>query len=60
MPEFEHPFVECRKSQLAGPVPTALDAATVNVYDTVEVNPDTVIGEDAAVPVSPPGVDVAR
>ena len=32
---------------------------TVNVYAVPAVNPDTVTGEDAPVPVIPPGLDVA-
>jgi hypothetical protein len=44
---------------LAGPVPVALVAVTVNVYAVPVVSPLTVIGEDAPVPVSPPGLDVA-
>ena len=44
---------------LAGLVPVALVAVTVNVYDVPAVKPETVMGEDAAVPVNPPGLDVA-
>ena len=44
---------------LAVPVPTLLVAVTVNVYAVPFVKPDTVIGEDAADPVIPPGLDVA-
>jgi hypothetical protein len=33
-------------------------AVTVNVYDTPLVKPDTVIGDEAPVPVKPPGLDV--
>jgi hypothetical protein len=43
---------------LAGPVPTALVAVTVNVYAVPVVKPVTTIGEDAPVPVTPPGLDV--
>jgi len=44
---------------LAGPVPVALVAVTVNVYAVPVVNPVTVTGDDAPVPVKPPGLDVA-
>jgi hypothetical protein len=44
---------------LAGPVPTALVAVTVNVYAVPRVKPDTVIGDVADVAVIPPGLDVA-
>jgi hypothetical protein len=37
-------------------VPPELVAVTVNVYEVFPVNPDTVIGEDAPVPVKPPGL----
>jgi hypothetical protein len=43
---------------LAELVPTLLVAVTVNVYAVPVVNPDTVIGELAPVPVTPPGEDV--
>jgi hypothetical protein len=43
---------------LAGLVPVALVAVTVNVYAVTAVKPVTVIG-DVPVPVSPPGLDVA-
>jgi hypothetical protein len=43
---------------LAGPVPVAFVAVTVNVYVVPVVKPVTVIG-DVPVPVSPPGLDVA-
>jgi hypothetical protein len=36
-----------------------LVAVTVNVYAVPLVRPDTVMGEDAADPVIPPGLDVA-
>jgi hypothetical protein len=47
---------------LAGPVPIAFVAVTVNVYATPDVRPDTVIvpePEVARLPVIPPGLDVA-
>jgi hypothetical protein len=44
---------------LGAPVPAPLVAVTVNVYDVFDVNPLTVTGEEAAVPVIPPGLDVA-
>ena len=44
---------------LAKPVPKALVAVTVNVYDVPPLNPVIEIGEDVAVPVIPPGLDVA-
>ena len=34
-------------------VPPELVAETVNVYDVFGINPDTVIGEDVPVPISP-------
>jgi hypothetical protein len=40
-------------------VPKAFVAVTVNVYAVSDCNPATVIGEDAPVPVKPPGDDVA-
>jgi hypothetical protein len=43
---------------LWGPVPYAFVATTVNVYEVKFVNPLTVTGEDAPVPVNPPGLDV--
>ena len=43
---------------LAELVPTLLVAVTVNVYAVPVVKPDTVIGELAPVPVTPPGEDV--
>jgi hypothetical protein len=36
-----------------------LDARTVNVYAVPFVNPVTVIGEEDALPVNPPGEEVA-
>jgi hypothetical protein len=42
----------------AVPVPTALVAVTLKVYAVPFVRPVTTIGEDAPVPVNPPGVDV--
>jgi hypothetical protein len=44
---------------LAVEVPLALVAVTVNVYAVPPVNPLTVIGEDALVPVIDPGDEVA-
>jgi hypothetical protein len=43
---------------LAGPVPVAFVAVTVNVYEVPIVKPLTVIGEAEPVPVSPPGLEV--
>ena len=43
---------------LDGPVPVAFVAVTVNVYAVPLVKPDTVMGEDAPVPVKPPGLEV--
>ena len=43
---------------LAGPVPAALVALTVNVYAVPLVNPTTVSGDDAPVAVNDPGDDV--
>jgi hypothetical protein len=37
-------------------VPPELVAVTVNVYAVFASNPDTVIGDDAPVPVKPPGL----
>jgi hypothetical protein len=42
----------------AAEVPAADVAVTVNVYAVPAVNPLTVIGEEASVPVSPPGEEV--
>jgi hypothetical protein len=42
---------------LAEPV-VKLVAVAVNVYEVPFVNPLTVIGDDAPVPVNPPGLDV--
>jgi hypothetical protein len=44
---------------LHGPVPEALVALTLKVYAVPFVRPLTVIGDDAPVPVTQPGVDVA-
>jgi hypothetical protein len=44
---------------LAAPVPAPLVAVTVNVYAVLFVSPVTAIGEEAPVPVTPPGFDVA-
>jgi hypothetical protein len=47
---------------LAGPVPIAFVAVTVNVYAVPVVKPETVIVPEPAVanvPVIPPGLDVA-
>jgi hypothetical protein len=40
-------------------VPVAFVALTLNVYAVPVDNPDTVIGEEAAVPVMQLGVEVA-
>jgi ABC-type amino acid transport system permease subunit len=37
-------------------VPVEFVAVTVNVYTVLDVNPDTIIGEDEPVPVKPPGL----
>jgi hypothetical protein len=42
----------------AGPVPAALTAATVNVYDVLDCKPVTVTGDEAPDPVNPPGLEV--
>jgi hypothetical protein len=42
----------------AGPVPVALVAVTVNVYDVLDARPVTVTGDEAPVPVNPPGLEV--
>jgi hypothetical protein len=39
-------------------VPLALVAVTVNVYAVPADSPETVIGDEALVPVNPPGDDV--
>ena len=44
----------------AAEVPKLLVPVTENVYAVADCSPLTVIGEDAAVPVNPPGVEVAR
>jgi hypothetical protein len=44
---------------LAGPVPYAFVAITVNVYAVPFVKPLTVIGEETPVPVNPPGEEIA-
>jgi hypothetical protein len=44
--------------ELAGPVPEALVAVTVNVYAVPVVNPDTVIGLLAPLAVMLPGLEV--
>lgn len=44
---------------LQGPVPVALVAFTLNVYDVPVVKPVTVKGDEAPVAVKQPGVDVA-
>ena len=46
-------------AELSAPVPALLVALTLNVYDVPFVRPVTVTGDDAPVPVNPPGVDVA-
>jgi hypothetical protein len=40
------------------PVPRELVAVTVNVYAVADCKPVTVIGDEAPVPVNPPGLDV--
>jgi hypothetical protein len=45
-------------AELAGLVPAIFVAVTVNVYVVPPINPSTVIGDDAPVPVSPPVLDV--
>lgn len=40
-------------------VPFAFVAVTVNVYAVPAVSPETVIGDEAEVPVKPPGEEVA-
>lgn len=47
------------EAELHGPVPIALVALTLNVYDVEPVNPVTVIGDDVPVAVMLPGVLVA-
>ena len=42
----------------AAPVPLALVAVTVNVYAVFDARPVTVTGDDAPVPVNPPGLEV--
>jgi nucleoside-diphosphate-sugar epimerase len=42
----------------AGPVPRLFVAVTVNVYAVSDCNPVTVTGDEAPVPVNPPGLDV--
>jgi hypothetical protein len=42
----------------AGDVPIAFVAVTVNVYAVPLLKPLTVIGDEAPVPVKPPGLDV--
>jgi hypothetical protein len=42
----------------AEPVPIALVAVTVNVYDVLDCKPVTVTGDEAPDPVNPPGLDV--
>lgn len=44
---------------LQGPVPAPLVALILNVYEVHAVNPETDTGDDAAVPVMFPGVEVA-
>jgi hypothetical protein len=39
-------------------VPLELVAVTVNVYDVLDCKPVTDIGDEAPVPVNPPGLDV--
>jgi hypothetical protein len=47
------------EAALHGPVPVAFVALTLNVYAVPVAKPDTVIGEEAAVPVMQLGVEVA-
>ena len=42
-----------------GPVPAPFVARTLNVYAVSVVNPETVIGDDAPVPVMQPGEEIA-
>jgi hypothetical protein len=42
----------------AAPVPRELAAVTVNVYEVDDCRPVTVTGDDAPVPVNPPGLEV--
>jgi hypothetical protein len=44
----------------AVPDPRELRAFTVNVYEVLDCKPVTVTGDDAPVPVNPPGLDVTR
>ena len=46
-------------ASLGGLVPTVFVAVTVNVYGVPADSPVTVIGLDDALPVSPPGLEVA-
>jgi hypothetical protein len=46
-------------AELGVPDPSPLLAVTVNVYEVSEDSPETVIGPELAVPVNPPGFDVA-
>jgi hypothetical protein len=46
------------EAEEAGPVPIALVAVTVKVYEVLDCKPATVIGEEAPVPVNPPGEEV--
>jgi len=46
------------EAALAALVPPAPDATTVNVYAVPVVKPETVIGEEAPVPVRPLGLEV--
>jgi hypothetical protein len=39
-------------------VPAVLEAVTVNVYEVLDCKPVTVTGDDAPVPVNPPGLEV--
>jgi hypothetical protein len=42
----------------AAPVPRELVAVTVNVYAVADCKPVTVTGDEAPVPVNPPGLEV--
>jgi hypothetical protein len=59
VPEAKAVVVTVLEGELAGPIPPAFVAVTVNVYAVPEANPGTVIGEEAPLAVSPPGLEVA-
>jgi hypothetical protein len=50
--------VTAEEAEEAEPVPTALVAVTVKVYDVPLVRPVTTIGEAEPVPVKAPGLEV--